>query len=101
LATLGNGSFIEDATLKELRRRLVDREAAQPLQGCEKFPRAFLNPGFRSKPWADIRQRFQRYSIFGCTLDFSTFCAKPPRIILLTPLIFVFYYSLQHWKGGD
>src|SRR5258706_238477 len=34
-----------------------------------------LHPGFQSKPWADISQRFQRYSIFGRTHEFSTFCA--------------------------
>jgi hypothetical protein len=28
-----------------------------------------LNPGFQSKPWADISQRFQRYSIFALFLQ--------------------------------
>jgi len=56
---------------------------AQPLQGCEQSPRAFLNPGFQSKPWADISQRFQRYSMFARTHEFSTFCAKPSETILL------------------
>jgi hypothetical protein len=31
------------------------------------FFEAFLHPGFQSKPWADISQRFQRYSILGRT----------------------------------
>jgi hypothetical protein len=39
-------------------------KTAQPLQGCKLSHRAFLNPGFQSKPWADISQRFQRYKIF-------------------------------------
>jgi hypothetical protein len=45
LATLGNGiSFIEDATLKELRRRLVDREAAQPLSGLREISSGISEP---------------------------------------------------------
>ena len=39
-----------------------NRKTAQPLQGCEESPRAFLDPGFQSKPWAGIGERFQRYS---------------------------------------
>src|SRR5258705_1807128 len=71
--------FLEGATLKELRRALVNRKAAQLLQGCEQTPRAFLNPGFQSKPWAGISQRFQRYSILARTHEFSTFGARPCR----------------------
>jgi len=48
-----------------------------PFQGCEQSPRAFLNPGFQSKPWAGIGQRFQRYSILPRTLEAWTLCAKP------------------------
>ena len=39
------------------------RNTAQPLQGCKQSPRTFLHPGFQSQPWAEISQRFQRYSI--------------------------------------
>jgi hypothetical protein len=41
------------------------RKTAQPFQGCEQSPRALLNPGFQSKPWADISERFQRTSSLG------------------------------------
>jgi len=61
-ATLGQHiSFLEGATLKKLRR-VCYYKTSQPLQGCEQFLLAFLNPGFQSKPWADIGERFQRYS---------------------------------------
>ena len=33
---------------------------SQPLQGCEKFIADDDDPGFQSKPWAEISQRFQR-----------------------------------------
>jgi hypothetical protein len=55
-------SFLEGATLKELRRRLLTAKPRNPFKGCEQSPRAFLNPGFQSKPWAGIGERFQRYS---------------------------------------
>jgi hypothetical protein len=56
----------------------VNREAAQPLQGCEQFPRALLDPGFQSKPWADIGQRLQRYSI-----DFRLFAHSHLKLYFL------------------
>jgi hypothetical protein len=59
-------SFLEGATLKELRRRLLTTKP-QPLQGCEQSPQVFLHPGFQGKPWADISERFQRYTILGRT----------------------------------
>jgi hypothetical protein len=84
LATLGKRiPFLEGATLKELRQRLLTAKPRNPFQGCEEFLGAFLNPGFQSKPWADIGQRFQRYSILARTHEFSTFCAKPSFIPLL------------------
>jgi hypothetical protein len=48
--------------LKELRRRLLTARPCNPFRGRKQSPRPFLNPGFQSKPWADIGQRFQRYS---------------------------------------
>ena len=77
MATLGTGiSFLEGATLKELRLR-VNRNTSQPLRGCEQSPRTFLNPGFQSKPWADVSQRFQRYQVSALTHEFATFRARP------------------------
>jgi hypothetical protein len=43
-------SSLEGATLKELRRPLLTATPRNPFQGCEQSPRAFLNPGFQSKP---------------------------------------------------
>src|SRR5687767_4610138 len=37
--------------------RLLTRNPRKPLQGCEQSPRTFLNPGFQSKPWAEIYRR--------------------------------------------
>jgi len=55
-------SFLEDATLKELRRHSRTPKQSQLLQSCEKSFAGLLNPGFQSQPWAGISQRFQRYS---------------------------------------
>ena len=33
----------------------------QPLQGCEKVFADDYDPGFQSKPWAEISERFQRW----------------------------------------
>jgi len=71
LATLGKRiPFLEGATLKELRWRLLTAKPRNPFQGCEQSLLVFLNPGFQSKPWADIGQRFQRYSIIARTMNF-------------------------------
>jgi len=51
------------STLKELRWRLLSQNRAT-LSGLRTISSALLNPGFQSKPWADISQRFQRYSSF-------------------------------------
>jgi len=45
-------SFLEGATLKELRRGFVTASSSQLLQSCEEFLAPLLNPGFQSKPWA-------------------------------------------------
>jgi hypothetical protein len=47
-------------TLKELRRRSPTVKHSQLLQSCEVSLAAFNNPGFQSKPWAGISERFQR-----------------------------------------
>jgi hypothetical protein len=77
LATLGERiPFLEGATLKELRRRLLTAKLHNPFRVANKLLEAFLHPGFQSKPWADISQRFQRYSILARIHELSTFCAK-------------------------
>jgi hypothetical protein len=47
--------FLEGATLKELRWRLLTAKPRNPVQGCEQSPRAFLNPGFQSKHSHPVR----------------------------------------------
>jgi hypothetical protein len=54
-------SFLEDATLKGLRDRRRIATLSQLLQSCEESLAPLLTPGFQSKPWAEIGQRFQRY----------------------------------------
>jgi hypothetical protein len=52
-------SFIlEDATLKELRRPSLTANHRNSFRVAKNL----LNPGFQSKPWAGISERFQRYS---------------------------------------
>jgi hypothetical protein len=53
-------SFLVDATLKELRRIYEPQNRATP-SGLRTISSNVLSPGFQSKPWADIGQRFQRY----------------------------------------
>ena len=69
--------FLEDATLKELRRRWFNAEPRNLFGVANNLPLHF-EPRDQSKPWADIGQRFQRYAILAPT-EFSTFCAKPKR----------------------
>jgi hypothetical protein len=52
---------MEDPTLKELRHGRWIANPSQLLQSCEESVQAFLSPGFQSKPWAGISQRFQRF----------------------------------------
>ena len=44
-------------------KAFADRKpvATPTCRGCEKYSGAFLFPGFQSKPWARICERFQRY----------------------------------------
>jgi hypothetical protein len=71
--------------MKELRRR-YDRETAT-LSGLRRISFGILTPGFQGKPWADISQRFQRYSIppagfnliLSCRDESATRCAKPRK----------------------
>jgi hypothetical protein len=56
-------SFLEDATLKELRRHSQAEDQPQLLQSCERVLAGLLSPGFQSKPWAGISERFQRCSL--------------------------------------
>jgi hypothetical protein len=58
-----------------LRRFAIPRPSMQPLQGWVKSIADDDNPGFQSKPWAGISQRFQRY----CSEAFlnSGFQSKP------------------------
>ena len=51
---------MKDATLKELLRRSQTAKQSQLLQSCEESLAGLLNPGFQSKPWAEISERFQR-----------------------------------------
>jgi hypothetical protein len=61
LATLGTThSFLEEATLKELRRHSQPAKAVATPSELRKSPADLLNPGFQSKPWAGISERFQR-----------------------------------------
>jgi hypothetical protein len=49
--------ILEEATLKELRRSLNARSATpSELRGI--FGKLFLKPGFQSKPWSGIGERF-------------------------------------------
>jgi hypothetical protein len=48
------------ATLKELRRCCEYRSTTQLLQSCVFDQLATVYPGFQSKPWAGICERFQR-----------------------------------------
>jgi hypothetical protein len=48
------------ATLKELRLLCGLRTATQPFQGCVFKKLGMRSPGFQSKPWAGICERFQR-----------------------------------------
>jgi hypothetical protein len=53
--------FFEDATLKGLRHRPPNRNpVATPSELGRNKCVPFL-PGFQSKPWAKISERFQRY----------------------------------------
>ena len=49
------------ATLKGLRRCLSNRKPVATPSGLRKIFWGILFPGFQSKPWAGISQRFQRY----------------------------------------
>jgi len=48
-------------TLKELRWRVLHLKQSQLLQSCDEPEYSILNPGFQSKPWAEICERFQRF----------------------------------------
>jgi len=47
------------------------RQASQPFQGCENFLAGDVDPGFQSKPWAGVSQRFQRFKIKGSELELT------------------------------
>ena len=68
---------LEDATLKELRRRSRTQPAATPSELQESL-QARLNPGFQSKPWAEISQRFQRIKRIESTRNASR--GRPTRL---------------------
>ena len=51
---------MKDATLKELRR--YAQPVATPSE-LRRISEGFLNPGFQSKPWAGIGERFQRNGV--------------------------------------
>ncbi len=55
--------FLEGATLKELRRRPLNRKTVATPSELRRNKCALLSPGFQSKPWAEICQRFQRTNI--------------------------------------
>jgi len=59
--------FIDDATLKELRQRSQAKQSQLP-HSCRKIYCWLHYPGFQSKPWAGISERFQRHS---SQLEFS------------------------------
>ena len=50
-------SFLEDATLKELRRGFVTAKLLATPSDLRRISCATFNPGFQSKPWAGVRQR--------------------------------------------
>jgi hypothetical protein len=52
--------FIEDATLKGLRLACQIQKRRNSFRVATNLSRASLHPGFQSKPWAGISQRFQR-----------------------------------------
>ena len=61
LATLGKRhSFLGDATLKELRRRSLIAKQCNSFRVAKNLWELSY-PGFQSKPWAGIRERFRRY----------------------------------------
>ena len=77
-----NASHFSKAQLfEELRRRLFTAKPRNPFRVANKLS-GILSPGFQSKPWADISQRFQRYSIFARTHEFATFCERPDSALI-------------------
>ena len=78
---------MKDATLKGLRRMSRNREAVATPSGLR---RVYLlrddDPGFQSKPWAEISQRFQRYSILAQYSSLVT-SSKPEAFALFRSTI--------------
>jgi hypothetical protein len=55
---------MKDATLKELRPLFANHEPVATPSELQSIPwKFFLNPGFQSKPWAGISERFQRNDV--------------------------------------
>jgi len=51
-------NFLEDATLKELRRRSRTAKQSQLLQSCEEASAALLSQGFRANPGLKLANAF-------------------------------------------
>ena len=64
-------NFMVDATLEELRQPRNPRNATQLFQSCAESLEAVLVPGFQSKPWAGICERFQRFWVGSPTKEYS------------------------------
>jgi hypothetical protein len=71
-------SGAKDATLNELRWRFLTAKPRNPFRVATIFS-GISEPRVSKQPWADIRQRFQRYAILDARLIFD-FCAKPWQI---------------------
>jgi hypothetical protein len=74
------------ATLKGLRGVAVNKRRRNSLRVAKNLLRDSLNPGFQSKPWAGIGERFQRYSFPLSPLKndyhFDFLCkAAPPDLV--------------------
>ena len=68
MATLGNmHQFLEDATLKELRRHSQAKQS-QLLQSCEKSITGFIPQGFKANPGLELANAF---SVSWCTRIFT------------------------------
>ena len=55
------------------------RKRSQLRQSCEEYILITRNPGFQSKPWAEISERFQRYSLF---VSFNSWTLLDPVVPL-------------------
>jgi hypothetical protein len=85
LATLGNGvSFIEDATLKELRRRFLTAKPRNPFRVANNFLGHFWTQGFQANPGLTLANAFSVYNA-------QYFAIAPPilapfRVVIPKPL---------------